>query len=1198
MVESEIEKIKQTIAAIEAQRHTLGDEVVEAALAPLHEKLAALQAGLLREQRKWVTVLFADIAGFTALSTRLDPEDVRELMSGYFTAWKAAIEVYGGTVEKFIGDAVMAVFGLPVVHEDDPERAIRCALEMRRRLEALNQTIRHEQGIQLTMRVGISTGEVVVGTLGERQKEEFVVVGEAVNLASRLQAAAPEAGILIAHDTYRLVRGIFNVQKVELIQVKGMKGPLQVYLVHGTKPRAFRPAQRGVEGVETRMIGREKEFKRLQNAFLSSLEESECQVIAIVGEPGIGKSRLIYEFDNWLELLPEKVYYFKGRAYPSLQNSPYSLLRSVFSFRFQIYDRDAPTVVWDKLVQGVQAALGSDGAGARKAYFIGRLLGFELGEGLPWEESGGEARLFQEQALAFLRDYFRAVAQQNPVVVLLEDIHWADDSSLDLVYRLDGSLAQQPLLIVCTARPDLFSRRPDWGAGPPFHHRLDLQPLTIQDNRRLVEEILQRVESVPQELQDLVVERAEGNPFFTEEGIKMLIEEGVIEKTGDRWQVHRTGLSGVKIPHTLAGLLQARLDSLDHMQRVLLQRAAVIGRVFWDRAVEFLGKQGDGELRGDRVTVQDMLGELHAREIIYRRKQSTFDDTQEYRFKHTLFRDVTYASLLKRARRVYHARAAHWLERMTQQTARTGEYAALIALHYDQAGERDAAAHWYRRAGSLAAARFANVEAVHAFNRALDLTSEGDWHAQYDIILAREQVLDRQGARAIQANDLEKLAQLAEVIGDKAFQSEAALRQANYAFATGNYSAAIPAAERAIALAQAVDAVEKLTQGYYLWGRSLDFQLAGPEALEKFEKALELARLGRLPQLEADILMSLGPHFSDLNAYGEARKHLTAALQIYRRLGDRHGEGKALGNLGVSFWGQGDPVEARAYFEAALQAIQEVGDRRVEGIILGNLGVLAIENLDYGESRRYHLQALRISREVYDRNSECINLGNLAEAARDLGDFDQAQVYYDQALGLAREIGVIQNQSAILFSSSLLMEYLGDDQVALERAQQALTLAREAKNVLYETGSLFRLAQALLTTGRYAEAGDHFRRALDLQGRLGLENRGIESRAGLARVKLATGDIRGAQAYVEEILLHLQTNNLFNTEEPMRVYLTCFQVLKASADPRAAVVLEAGYHFLQDRLVTIDGAGLRSSFLEKVPSNRKLLELWRDMQEK
>jgi class 3 adenylate cyclase len=1184
---SDIEQLKKAIAALEAQRETLGDQVVEAALSPMRDRLAELQAATLNEQRKLVTVLFTDLAGHTTLFARLDAEDVHEIIAQCFSTWRASIDRHGGYVEKYIGDAVLAVFGLSAAQEDDPERAVRCALEMRQRLEDLNGSLERTWGIRLRMRTGITTGEVVVSNLDDRKRGEFVVIGETVNLASRLQGLSPEDGILISHDTYRLVRGIFNVLKLEPVKVKGVEEPVQVYQVRAAKPRAFRIAARGVEGVETPMIGREADLKRLQDEYLEIVEERERRVVSIVGEPGIGKSRLIYEFGNWLELLPEVLYYFKGRAYQSTQSLPYSLVRSVMAFRFEIHDSDAPLALWEKLERGVGEVLGRNGALSRKAYFIGRLLGFELGDHPQWSESEQDVRYFHEQALAYLGEYFRTLAQAHPVVVLLEDIHWADDSSLDLIYSLEGALAEQPLLIVCTARPRLYERRPNWGEGLIFHKRIDLLPLSRRESRQLVEQILQKVQAVPQELRELVVERAEGNPFFIEEVLKILIDEGVIEKSHHYWQVHLHKLKGIKIPQTLSGVLQARLDSLIPNQRSLLQRAAVIGRVFWDRAVDYLETE-----EKQVIPAGELLGELRAREIVFKRERSSFDDTQEYLFKHTLLRDVSYESLLRRQRRILHTRAAQWLEQTTQRNQRTDEYAALIAQHYEQAGQNQLAAGWYTRAGRQAASRFANAEAVFSFSRAIDLTPLNDTAARYELLLAREMVLDLLGERQRQASDLQSLVQLAENSAEVAHQAEVALRQANFGFATADFPAAISAAQQAIAKAKVIGALDKEAEGYYLWGRSLDTQMSGQDALEILEKALKLARQASMRGLEAEILMNIGTHYSDRSKTAEAREYLTSALQIYRQFGNRHGEGKALGNLGVTYWGQGAHAQAKQHFEMASQVIRETGDRRVEGILVGNLGVIATEQLDYAESRRYHMEALRINREIRNKYSECINLGNLAEVERDLGDFDQAQAYYKQAYQLALELDITQMKSAILISWSLLMEFLGDHQSALGKAQQALTLVREIQSPLYESAGLYRLGQSLLTAGRMAEAEGNFNAAFDLQRQLGLENRAMETLSGIARLHLEDGNPTRALHYVEEILKDLESQNLSGMEEPFRIYLICYQVLEANHDKRAPAILEAGYRFLLDRGDLIKEDRLRRMFLEKVPWNRKLIELW------
>ena len=387
---NEVEKLQQAIASLEAQRPVLGDEIVETALATLRDKLAALQPtpaqpeteqGIV-EQRRLVTVLFADLVGSTALAEKLDPEDLRDALNAYFKRWTTCIEEHAGQVEKFIGDAVMAVFGLVTAHEDDTENAIRAALVMGEELDDLNEDFQRLYGVRLAMRVAVHTGPVVVSTLDERKGQDFVVVGDAVNLTSRLQSVAPSGGILVSHEAYRHVRGIFDVRPLEAVQLKGISQPVQVYLVLRAKPRAFHLGTRGVEGIETHLVGRQAELQRLQDALQMVIEHGKLQWLDLIAEAGVGKSRLIAEFDNWLELLPQEIYYFKGRSSHSMQNQAYSLLHDLFAFRFQIMEGDPPDIVREKWDRGIAESLSQSGLAYPQieghTHAIGRLLGFEF----------------------------------------------------------------------------------------------------------------------------------------------------------------------------------------------------------------------------------------------------------------------------------------------------------------------------------------------------------------------------------------------------------------------------------------------------------------------------------------------------------------------------------------------------------------------------------------------------------------------------------------------------------------------------------------------------------------------------------------------------------------------------------------------------------------------------------------------------
>jgi len=711
----EYKKLEEAIATLEAQQDVLGALVVEAAIRPLQKQLDKLEQdenkteSSFKGERKLVTVMFADISGFTALLEILDPEAVREFVNACFDHLAPVIEKYEGTIEKFIGDEIMAIFGAPVSHENDPERAIRTALEVKNALKSFNA----KHSINIKMHIGISTGLVIAGGIGSKGQQQYGVTGDAVNLAKRLEQAAPESGILISHDTYRHVRGIFKVRPQEPILVKGKSKPVNTYLIRRAKPRAFRMETRGLEGIETRMIGREAELLTLQNIFRDAIEDSETRIVTILGEAGVGKSRLLYEFDEWLELLLEEVWYFKGWASVGMQTIPFSAIRCVFVNRFQIMESDSASVVLEKLRNGLAVALTPD-----QADLVGHLIGFEIpvSDAL---QAALENESFKDRALASLVEYFRVIAEE-PTVIFLEDFQFADDSSLDLVDYLAASIPESRLMIICLTRPELFERRPSWGEGRKVYSCLELFPLSRRESRALVAEILQLMEEIPAELRDLVVKGAEGNPFYLEELIKMLIDDGVIQCEGNHWNVELERLVNVSVPPTLAGVIQARLDSLPGEERSLLQRASVVGRTFWDTAVAEL--EIDRSEKASKRELVPLLESVRGRELVFRREHSTFKETKEYIFNHALLRDVTYETVLLKLRKVYHKQVAAWLESAAGE--RMGEYLGLIASHYELADDKAKAIEFLLRSGDRARLAYAHQEAIDAYKRALDLIQE------------------------------------------------------------------------------------------------------------------------------------------------------------------------------------------------------------------------------------------------------------------------------------------------------------------------------------------------------------------------------------------------------------------------------------------------------------------------------------------
>src|SRR5215208_2991971 len=721
----ELEDLQHAIDALEAQRSVLGDQTVEVAQAALREKIARLHMGVRishePQERKLITVLFADVSGFTAMAETMDHEIVNTVINSLWSRVDKAIQDQGGRIDKHIGDAVMGLFGTPTSHEDDPERAVRAALQIQTEVQnwkwefsnSLSPQRLQIQSIQL--RIGVNTGPALLGTVGTIG--EYTAIGNTVNTANRLEQAAPPGGILISHDTYQHVRGVFDVTVLSPITVKGKSEPIQVYTVNSIRPRAFRVTTRGVEGIETRTIGREEELGKMQFAFEQAAAQRQLHLVNIVAEAGTGKSRLLYEFTRWLDTQSHSLHLFKGRATEEMAQIPYALLRDIFASSFGIQDHDSAAAARQKLEGGILSYIGNEENASLYAHFIGHLIGLDYSTSPHLKGILGDAQQIHDLAFHYTTQFLTDITSEQTAVLFLEDIHWADRGSLDFFDYLMKVKSDLPLLIIGLTRSTLFEERPDWGTGAVQALRLDLLPLSEENCRRLIEEILQKVPVIPPALTELIVTKAEGSPFYVEELIKVLIDKGVILRGQDQWQVEMERLSELKVPATLTGLLQARLDSLNATARETLQQASIVGRIFWTKVVERMRNPEIKKPEGS-TSITDRLGILRAKELIFQYGDLTSPKTPEFIFKNAILHDVTYESVLLRLRRVYHLQAAEGLIGIWGE--RVNEYAGRVGEHYEQAGELLQAAEWYARAGRRAQATYEPDAAVRYYQKALE----------------------------------------------------------------------------------------------------------------------------------------------------------------------------------------------------------------------------------------------------------------------------------------------------------------------------------------------------------------------------------------------------------------------------------------------------------------------------------------------
>ena len=1190
MSPEEQQQVRAAILALEAQRAVLGDAVVDMAVAPLTARLAALQAPPApsadpAQSLRQVSILFLDVVGSTLLAQHLDPEGIGAVMDAALARGTAVVEAHRGKVLQYAGDNILAVFGADEAREDDAERAVHCGLallDLGRRLGADVQATHGHAGFDV--RVGVHTGAVV---LGGGVDGDASIRGIAVNIAARMEQTAPAGSLRISHDTYAQVRGLFDVEAQEPLAVKGVDTPIQSYLVKAAKPRNFRIGTRGIEGVSTKMIGRDAELEQLQAAFKRVFAHRALAAVTVVAEAGIGKSRLLYEFEAWSETRPESFFLFRGRATPQTGAQAFGLLRDILAWRFQIHDDDSVETARQKMEDGiVPLFLHDDGPDLAEAHahLLGHLIGIDwkasrhikgilddpkqirnrafhtaaqlfrrigASEGGPRDgaavastvdgaavastddgaavastDGGAAVASTDDGAAVASTDDGAAVASTDdgaavatPVLLQIEDLHWADDESLDFLNYLAEVNRDAPLLVLAFTRPTLFERRTDWSSTEGRHQRIDLGPLDKTGSRMLANELLKKLPEVPAALRELVTSSAEGNPFYMEELVKMLIDQGAIQtrsSDGEAWSVNAERLLVTQVPPTLTGVLQARLDGLPPAEKRALQQASVVGTVFWDQALAAI-----------EAPSAELLPALVKRELALPRTDESLDGLsaglREFAFRHQVLHQVTYDTVLKRDKREGHARVARWLAALTEQgSPRAGDFLGLAAEHFEQAGDAPNAAEFHARAAEQAGQRFAHDRVLAHAGRALSLlgdaaaSSQAQAELRWRLLTTREETLNLSGRRDEQADDVDAMDRLAELLDDDRRRAYAAWRRSFLSMRMADWPATERAARHGLACATR----------------------AGDDDLR-------------------------------LNAL-----RLLASAQMF----------------------QGDIEGGRALAQQCLAEARGLGLRGVEGRLLNALSLAGDMQGDLVGPLELDRQNVLLYREMGDRINESIGLTNQGEGWRKLGDLAQARRDFDAALQMARTHGDRQGECVVCTGLSAVALWQGDETRALALARQALEIAVEARQRDFEGVAWMRLGAAELALGRRAAARDAYAHAHARAVEIGAGWQ-HDASAGLAHVALAEGDATTAVAALQPLLDHIAADGtLDGSEHPRLIELCCHQALAAACDPRAADWLARAHGELMAQADAISrsstDAALRQGFLQNIPHHREIVAAW------
>lgn len=992
--------------------------------------------------RRFVTIFFLDVCDYTALSATLDPEDIRDLMNRFFQLCIGQIHRYQGTIDKLIGDSVMALFGAPKAHENDPECALRAALGILKELERFNRN----QDAALHARIGIHSGLVVFGRVGSRGAGSVTVMGPAVNLACRLEQAAERDQILISEETWKLVEPVFLCHPAGPLKLKGIPGEVKAYTVQGIRGESG--GRRG-DHPRTPLIGREPELKRI-GEIVESVRQKRGQVLSISGEAGIGKSRLMEEARKNLML-----------GFIQLETACLSYASVIGFFPFQqllrrmihLEPEDDLSTAREKLRKHLNHFEGEDLGQWEDRYIA--VLGFDP----PAAERVSAAQWKREIHHALARLFLQS-AGKAPLVLVVEDLQWADPSTEEFLEYLTGRIEDSPLLVGLLHRRDFEL---SWPAAGSNQHRIHLGPLPEAEGEKLVRSLLDSP-TLPEEFREAVLRRAEHNPLFIEEVIRKMITEEVLVQRGGQWQQTRP-LSEELVPETLLGIIQARIDRLDGATRQVLQAGSVIGQRFAMPLLEFMEIVREG--------LRDKLLTLEGMEFLHQRLDR---DSIDYVFHHVMTREVAYNSLLQRNKRLLHGRVAAAMERLYG--PHSEPHYPILAHHYLKAEEWDKALDYLSRAADRSRRLYANREAIELYHQAIDVLlklhpDDGNKNRLFHLLIHQSEVHRLLGELDECREDLQRAERISIDLERGELLAKLRVESALHYQAEGRYDEAENEARKAIELAGENGGAALQMQAWNVMGMIAWKRGEMEQARQAYSKVIPLAEAAGSGLYASNAYNNLGLVFTALGRPDAALEQYRRALDLREQAKDEIGQAATLNNLGMLYEDAGDLKQAGRHYRRSLELAERTGYSEGRTAVLANLGQLSEIEGNYAEALEYGARSLHSARELGDRRSEAIALENLGNAHFARGEWHGALGYYECAIERAGELGdrTVESQSR-----------LGCAFIALHqnRTDEAETMLAQAEQLQQAGGFTEGRARLLRARAELARAKNNRPEALAL----------------------------------------------------------------------------------------------------------------------